>query len=209
MIVALLFLVVTYFVARYLVQRYSRNGVLANSVAAAIVLWYIIGAAMHPPLFGRPQVATAPPSNATAPPRLALSAGQLNALVPVKGTAALGNIDVLTKPDGSPAGSRFPSDAKVEVDGWVADPLLRTPGAGLIFIIDGSRRFDATKWYGTDRPDVAEAYGIAALAATGFHGVPLPLSGLGAGSHTLSAGVIAPDGRRYYALPARVSFEVY
>ena len=209
MLVALLFLVITYLVARYLLKRYTGNRTVANAAAAAIVLWYLLGAAMHPPLFGRPGTGVAVSPSASPPGRISLTASQLGELVPVQGISALGNIDVLTKSDGSPAGSRFRLNAKVGVNGWIADPTLRTPGAGLVFIIDGKQRFDATRWYGVDRPDVVRAYGAPALSTSGFHAAPLPLHGLARGRHILTVGVVAPDGRRYYTLPTGFTFETF
>jgi hypothetical protein len=194
MLLALILLIVTFVVVRYLMRRYVPNPMLANIVAAAVVLSYLAGAATHPSMFGRSAALGGAPIPAATAPNGA--------------TAAIGSIDVISGPDGKPAGAQLAAGTKVFVDGWIADPATMAPGKGAVLIVDGTRRVDATKWYGADRPDVAKAYGAPALEHSGFHGVPLPLDGLSKGHHTLTAATTSIDGHREYQLSAPVAFEV-
>jgi hypothetical protein len=201
----LLFVLALFFASRYLLRRYTERPRLANVVAASLVVSYLLGAASYELIAGRH--ADAPATSATSPlPDLAVpttpaarrNAGALQRLQALPAPPALGSIDIFSTS----------SDGSVTVTGWAADPVTKSRGAGLMFIIDDRVRVDATPWYGTDRSDVANAYGSGAMERTGFLRAPLPRAGLAAGSHRLALGVLAPDGLRFYLLPANKEFQV-
>ncbi len=114
-------------------------------------------------------------------------------------TNAVGTIDSVTSSSAADnATGTFPRNMPLGVNGWAADPVTQKPGAGLILILDGKQRIDASLLYGSTRRDVATALKNDALAHTGFLGVPLPRGALRRGPHTLRFGLIAADYRHFY-----------
>jgi hypothetical protein len=127
-----------------------------------------------------------------------MKSAALDRLKPIPSPAAMGSIDLFqTSADGS-----------VVATGWAANPVTKKPGSGLILLVDDRVRIDATPWYGLDRDDVAKAFNSPAMERTGFSGAPLSHAGLTAGSHHLSLGVVAPDGRHFYLLHTNKEFRL-
>lgn len=82
---------------------------------------------------------------------------------------ALDSVNALSASEG-----RFTVSAPQPIvfEGWVAMSNLENPGTFSI-ILDGKSDFEITHVTGVQRPDVADAYGSAALASAGFQ-VALP-----------------------------------
>ena len=209
MLITLLALIALFFIARSLMMRYGGNVALSNAVAATIVIAFLAGFAGHAILFPGPQTAAAPvgvapapvatsasppPGTAVAPMNRVLSQAQVARLLP---TGKAMSYSVIEGPDGTgPSGDQFPAGATIVVHGWAGDPTTKSTAAGLLLIVDGRRRLDATKGYGGDRIDVARAFTTMTMLHTGF-AMMLPTAGLAKGTHHLELAAIRRDGRHY------------
>lgn len=174
-------------------------------VSAAICLSFLGGALLHPfgaaidagASLGQPVVAGAPATSAVAgvpgspAPLRSLFSGNVAALTPSKSNAP-GSIDeVRISPD-----KRF-----AFVQGWVADPATKGSAYGVILIVDGRLRFNATPYYGMSRPDVAQALNSPDAGRAGYAGAVITLAGLGAGLHVVQSAAVTSDG--HYELVAQ------
>jgi hypothetical protein len=151
------------------------------------------------------------PSLARAGGQLPLSQEQLDDLPPII-APAIGNIDVahaIVRGRPRPLVSSEPlaGNDGFEVAGWCADPEARAAGAGLVAIVDGSRRIDASAGYGGVRPDVARLFASPAMAPVAFD-VRLRASQIGPGRHSLRVAVVARDGRGIFVFPTVVRISV-
>lgn len=77
------------------------------------------------------------------------------------------------------------------VRGWAFDPALRRSAERLVYRIDGGAWRDAS--YHVPRPDVAAAFGMPALADTGFR-ADLPAGALGPGTHHVKLATMTGTG---------------
>jgi hypothetical protein len=212
MLLTLLALVALFYVAKYLVQRYRRAPALPNWVGGVLVVVFFAGFGMHQVLFGAPPAAISPPVAATTnapataapvlptasttPPHHALSAAAFARLVPRSTRTATGVIDSLTVAGVEPSGDRFRAGSTIVVRGWAGDPGSKTPDSGLILVVDGTRRVDATRGYGGERPDVAQGLHAPVMLRSNLE-APLETAGMPKGSHWLELAPISADGRHY------------
>ena len=119
---------------------------------------------------------------------------------------ALGNIDQVSHSTAAgewahlDSGATVRLNANIRLAGWMAEPNKDVPGSGLILIVDGTRRFNVSKSYGEQRPDVSHYYSNPALTPTGFN-VVVPATLLGAGRHDLQLALISADSAGYYLFP--------
>jgi hypothetical protein len=82
----------------------------------------------------------------------------------------------------------------LRITGWAVDLPNRGPAGGVFIEIDG-QVFRAQ--YGAPRPDVAEALGSSAYAATGFAAI-IPMAHFKAGSHSLFIDILNSSQTGYY-----------
>jgi hypothetical protein len=142
---------------------------------------------------------------------LPLTHEQLDDLPPIV-RLAVGNIDsVRARGDGPPrllvSGGRLGAGGFLEMTGWCADPDARAPGAGLLLIVDGTRRIDVSDAYGAARADVAKYFRTPSLTNVGFD-FRIGAGRIGAGSHGLQVAVVARDGGGIFLFPAIVRVSI-
>jgi hypothetical protein len=224
MLITLLILVALFFVVRALMLRYGSNAVLSNAVGAAVVIAFLAGffanfivfADRQPTTAAAPAVApaaapaapsgpdaiAAPTGTAVNPSIKALSPDQVNGLVSGGTDVAYGVIDSLG--GSGPSGSVFPAGAPLHVNGWAGDPATKSTAAGLVVIIDGTHRFDASAGYGGKRMDVATAFHTMAMLNTNVF-ADVSTRGLAKGEHRIALATVGRDRRHYriVTVPAR------
>jgi hypothetical protein len=207
MLITLLALLALAFLARSLMLRYGSKVGFANAAAGAIVVAFLTGFICHALYFSAPQTAVVPmvapptplasptlPGSAVAPVDRHLSEAQMNALRPAGNAIPYSVVESFG--GSGPNGDQITAGATVFVHGWAGDPATKATAAGLLFIVDGTRRFDATSGYGGDRLDVATAFKTMAMLHTNV-GARLPTAGLSKGLHHLELAAIRRDGRHY------------
>jgi hypothetical protein len=92
----------------------------------------------------------------------------------------------------------------MKLTGWAVDAENESVAGGVYVDIDG-KLFPA--FYGVERQDVADSYGIPSYRYSGFERA-IPLSEIGAGAHELSVIVLSADKTKYYQPDKKVSLEV-
>jgi hypothetical protein len=98
----------------------------------------------------------------------------------------------------------FSTDKNLIVAGWAVDEKAKGVAGGVLIDIDG-KLYPST--YGTDRPDVADAYKTPSYKNSGFVS-EIPISEIGKGQHTLSVKILTGDRKAYYSPEAKVMFEI-
>lgn len=101
----------------------------------------------------------------------------------------------LSDPTAPPAPFTVAPGTPLTLTGWAVDALAFSPARGVFFTLDGARVYRAE--YGEARYDVARLLGRE-YGPSGYRLV-IPASDLPPGDHTLALGVVASDGRAYYA----------
>jgi hypothetical protein len=140
-----------------------------------------------------------------------LSTAELSRLRPVDKPPAIAVIDGLGT-SGVPGISttrNFAAGTRIAAYGWALDPLSTKPGAGLILIVDGKLRTDATAAYGQDRPDVATALKAPDAEFSGFGNAVVLSAGLSKGQHALQVGVLAGDRKSFYTIAKATTFTIH
>jgi hypothetical protein len=94
--------------------------------------------------------------------------------------------------------------AYIQMIGWAVDASNENPAGGVYVEVDGEP-FPA--FYGIERQDVADSFGIASYRYSGFERA-IPVSEIGAGPHELSMVVLTGDGKGYHRSGQKASFEV-
>jgi hypothetical protein len=94
--------------------------------------------------------------------------------------------------------------SSIELTGWAVDDENESTACGVYIDVDG-RLFPA--FYGTDRRDVADSYGVLSYRYSGFERA-IPVSEIGAGAHELSVIVLTSDSTGYYEPDEKVTLEV-
>jgi hypothetical protein len=182
---------------------------LARTYILAVAVALVVAEIVHPNVL--PHKGVSHPSLAREGGRLPLSWEQLDDLPPVV-QPAIGNIDLVTavirgkKYPVPPAGRLGPRDSLI-VQGWCADPQAHEPGAGLLAIVDDSRRIDVSAGYGKPRDDAAKLYAAPAMSPVGFD-FRLTSHELGVGAHTLRVAIVASDGHGIFVYPVVAQFTV-
>jgi hypothetical protein len=92
----------------------------------------------------------------------------------------------------------------IKLTGWALDDENESVAGGVYVDIDG-RLFPA--FYGAERQDVADSYGIPSYRYSGFERA-IPLSEIGAGIHELSVITLTADKTEYYQPDKKVPLEV-
>jgi hypothetical protein len=133
------------------------------------------------------------PAGSVARPPLLFSPARIDALH-ASTQPALGSVDSVTvSPDGK----------RAIVAGWLADPATKAQAPGALLVVDGNARFNATPFYGFDRPDVARALSSTPAERTGIAQAPIWLSGIPAGTHVVQIGEITAGGSYRLARSSR------
>ena len=96
------------------------------------------------------------------------------------------------------------TDKNLIVSGWAVDEKAKDVAGGVLIDIDG-KLYPST--YGTDRPDVADAYKTPSYKNSGFVS-EIAISEIGKGQHTLSVKILTGDRKAYYGPEAKVRFEI-
>jgi len=96
------------------------------------------------------------------------------------------------------------TDKNLIVSGWAVDEKAKDVSGGVLIDIDG-KLYPST--YGTDRPDVADAYKTPSYKNSGFIS-EIPISEIGKGQHTLSIKILTKDKKAYYSPKTEVLFEI-
>jgi hypothetical protein len=210
MLITLLILVAIFFIARGLLLRYGGKAAASNAIAGAIVLAFLAGFFTNAVFFTDHQgpVAAAPPAAvpAPAPPATTLPGKAVSPSDQSMSQAAVDRLASGGPPTAyavveslggaGPDGNQFPVGSPILVHGWAGDPTTKSTAAGLLFIVDGKRRLNATGGYGVDRLDVATAFGTLAMLHSNV-ATELPTKGLAKGTHSLELAAIDRDGRHY------------
>jgi hypothetical protein len=173
----------------------QQAGALGGLCLVVVLLSNLLGSAA-----GSRRVAGPPP------PPLERYDAQRVAALRASAFPARGHLDqVLTVP---PSGGAYDEPRRaisaragdqLVLTGWAIAAAAGLPGSGMFALVDG--RFAAAADYGADRPDVAQALGIAACAHSGFT-IRLPGGRFGPGKHSLAIAVATPDGNAYETLGA-------
>jgi hypothetical protein len=178
-----------------------KGGRVAVLTATLIALVLLIAEIVRPTTI--PPKRLSHPRPAAAGSALGLSQEQIDDLPPIV-EPAIGNLDALHAIAGGRevplVAGRLRSHDQLEISGWCADPEARAAGAGLIAIVDDTKRFDVNAGYGGERLDVARSYGTRAMEPVGFD-IRLPAGALGPGVHAIQVSVIARDGRGIFIFP--------
>ena len=223
MLITIIALVGVFFLARFLLTRYAGTGSLASIVATAIVIAFAFGFADHALIFPAAAPASTPIAVVATPPPQASPGAKLpgtmvvpstHALTPAQVAALLPagkpiSYSVIESLGGTGAGAnQFTTGANVMVHGWAGDPASKVAAHGLLVIVDGKRRTDASPSYGKSRPDVAAAFNTAGMLRSGYD-IPLSTVGLMPGTHTLQIAVLRPDNRTFVIVtPTPTAFTI-
>ena len=210
---SLLLLIIVAFIVAFFALRavavwagIGRNASLA--VSAAICLSFLGGALLHPfgaagdtsASQGQPVVAEAPAASAVP----AAQTASVPSAVPLRslfaGDVASLKADISNAPGAIDEVRVSPDKRFAFVQGWVADPTTKASAHGVLLIVDGRTRFNATPYYGVSRPDVAQALSSPGAARTGYAGAVISLSGLAPGAHVIQSAAVTSDG--HYELVA-------
>jgi FkbM family methyltransferase len=93
----------------------------------------------------------------------------------------------------------LPPGSRLHLNGWAADPVARSAGAGLVVSV-GTVKLDVSSGYGGFRNDVSAVLGAnAAFDQSGFD-IAIEASDLPAGEHELTLGVVGAGGEDYFML---------
>jgi len=219
MIVTLIAVVVIFVVVRFFVLTYSARPTFSNVAGVAAVACFGLGIWTNASVF-TPPPSPPPPAAPASPAAVAsaaltpvakaaapLTAAQLARLSPAK-EPALGAIDGITSTqDGnaSSADNTYPAGSTLFVRGWAAN-VDKTPLRGLIIVVDKKVRIDGSAEYGGARPDVATAYNVAAMASTGFSGVPLRTAGWSKGTHLVEVAGLSADRLHFHPVAVIAHF---
>jgi hypothetical protein len=193
----------------------SHRRLLRNAIGGAIAVAFVAGLVHAALALRRPAtaVAGAPapaaasptplPGAVVSPSHRILSPAQLKRLTPAGPAEIYGVIESFS--GNGPGNDQFPAGSTIFVRGWAGDPATKSTAAGLLFIVDRNRRFDATAGYGGDRMDVATVFKTMAMFHTNVAGA-LPTTGLAKGRHSVQLATIARDGRHYRITSAARTF---
>jgi hypothetical protein len=214
-----LWVVIGFFVFRYVGSRYFHEPHRADVAAAAVAVAVAVGALWpnSPRIEGTAQRISAldasPPAN---PPlnlkpfvlkRMHLTNAEVQKLRPGTNAAIVGSLDSLYTLRSPVAVSEYPIGATIYANGWVADYSLKEPVHGIVFVVDSKRIIDETPWFGTERADLAYMWSPDSksapvdsmpLAYAGFGAARLSAAVLGGGEHTIQAAGVSNDHRRYF-----------
>jgi hypothetical protein len=193
-----------FFALRWIGRRYLTGRWRADGVAAATMLAFVLGVVS--PLSGRhlwnaavgaPGAAAAPAAPAAAGSDVAADCAKVTTVAPA-GPAVLGNLDVIGDmvsghPEARTTGFTIDKDGTVMVQGWAADGTTKTAAVVACLLVDGKVASAATGTYGTARPDVATAYSLPAMGATGFM-LTFGTSGLARGKHAIGVAGVTTGG---------------
>lgn len=197
--------VVIYFIARFLGGRLINSSVKyrADLAAVFVVLAFVVGL-LWP--FSNRAVSNAPATQTVAatPPaichRAPSHATVLRGIRETHGGDYGGSIDeLLPDPKFPTTLTQFRSGCTIYASGWAANMGAKKPiPGGIGFLIDSKRVINASFSYGQPRPDVVQALGGPGLVFTGFGGAEIPTAGLRAGAHTIQIVALSKDGRFYH-----------
>jgi len=181
----------------------------ARAYALAVALALTAAEAVRPTTI--PPKRLSHPSLVRGAGLLPLTQEQLEDLPPID-RLAVGNIDGVRARGGGPprllvSGGRLGEREVLEMTGWCGDPDARAPGAGLLLVVDGTRRIDVSDAYGAARADVARFYRTPSLTNVGFD-VRIGADRIGAGAHGLQIAVVARDGEGIFLFPTIVRLSI-
>jgi hypothetical protein len=193
-----------FFALRWIGRIYLTGKWRAEAVAAATMLAFVLGVVS--PFSGRhlwaiavsaPVAAAAPAAPPAVGSDVTADCAKVRAVAPA-GPDVLGNLDVIGdmvsgRPEARTTGFTIDKDGAVMVQGWAADGTTKTAAVAACLLVDGKVVPAATATYGTARPDVATAYSLPAMGATGFM-LTFGTSGLARGKHAISVAGVTTRG---------------
>lgn len=195
---ALFWAVLGFFALRLLAQRYFHEPRRAAVFSAGVVIAFLAGSAL--PLAGwtggarggtedAVRASYAGPHDVSATCRGANLSGTLKNLGNVDGIGEIRDGRQVAEPTG------FVADrtATLWLTGWAADVPGKVPARAVCLVVDGRLDQRAAAGYGAGRVDVATAYHVDALAATGFM-VSIPVSDLSSGAHRVTVAAVLASG---------------
>jgi hypothetical protein len=144
--------------------------------------------------------------NVFSEPQARGSLPPLSALSPVTSPTSSG-IDTITAPGISQQNRSIivPQDASfIQLTGWAIDANNKSTAGGVYIDVD-DKLFPT--FYGTDRQDVADSFGIPSYRYSGFERA-IPVSEIGIGTHELAILVLTTDKTGYYQPDQKVVLEV-
>ncbi len=139
-----------------------------------------------------------PRSQVLPPPLSELSPVPSSALSEIESISAV-EVDQENQPVSIPA-----EEPSIEITGWAVDAEAEDVAGG-VYVGIGDRLFPA--FYGVDREDLAERYGIPSYSDSGFRRA-IPVSEIGTGTHELSVVVLTNDKTGYYRPDQEVALEI-
>lgn len=207
---ALIWIVVGFFVLRYAAQRFFAQPELAGKYQSEVLAGGIVAAFVIGALFAsrnQPAVQTASvqsTTTATATPGFICHtpsppAKIIRGIKKAQGGKYQGHIDsVRPELESNRSAAELPASCNIYANGWVVDTNLKSPAAGIGFLIDSKTVVNATSAYGRARPDIVSAFSAPGMLHSGFLDAEIPTAGLRKGTHTFQLVALSKDGKRYY-----------
>jgi len=93
----------------------------------------------------------------------------------------------------------------ITISGWAVDANSGSPAGGVFINVDD--RMDIQAYYGVERPDVAEHFGISGYRFSGFS-VAFPASMLDNGQHVLTLKIVTAGKKEYYRPDQSIVIEI-
>ena len=210
MVLSIVILLICFYVGRFIAMRFPGSTLVANILAAAIVVAFVIGSLVRP--FGgqtatvasvdtpaatvQPAAATPAPATSVAPARIRDVSGECSHLPAAPNAGGIGSFDVLAAgTNGTTAiaqGASMGRNQEYVALGWGADDDRQSPAVAVCLLVDGKVALRAKSLYGAVRPDVAQALNAPGLGDAGFK-ILIPPGSLPAGAHTLAVAILSKD----------------
>ena len=213
MVLSIVILLICFYVGRFIAMRFPGSTLVANILAAAIVVAFVIGSLVRP--FGgqtatvasvdTPAATAAPaasavttpaPTTSVAPVRVRDVSGECRHPLASPNAGGIGSFDVLAAgANGTAAiaqGASIARHREYVALGWGVDDDRQNPAVAVCLLIDGKVAVRAKSLYGAVRPDVAQALNAPGLGEAGFS-ILIPPDSLSAGAHTLAVAILSKD----------------
>lgn len=206
LLLALLGMVLAFFVLRWLAKRYFLGPRRAEAVAAAVVVAFAIGSVWpYSERIGGSSGPTAsggaePAATAAAPrlPNLERDVRSVCASASAASQPVAGNVDGAARTRG---GQTQPQKGKVELSrgdaialtGWATNASHTALAKATCLAVDGTIFRGAGTRYGAARPDVATAFQNSSIGNSGFVAT-IAAASLSRGTHRLNVAVVTESG---------------
>jgi hypothetical protein len=200
-----IFLFALFIVTRVVILRYTANSLVANVTGVALAVAFVAGSIAR--TFVLPTPESAAPAAAPVSDAAASAGAPVAAAAPtdvtrncrgVKGSPSpngFGAFDSLQSDSGAAASANAELAGNVEYEaiGWAGDGGKKSPALGVCLMVDGKFATRARSFYGSSRPDVANAFASPPLELSGFK-IVIPPSSLPKGPHHIAVAVESLDG---------------